>query len=263
MDNQKVMTVIDELSTLNKRVNKSLSKARKAIETWDLNTLEKALASIREDAKLRVVDYNEKLSEVAFGMQQKRDYLNSNTYAEMLEKSLKATGIPLNGEFPRYELIPFKLMIDTEQGFIRLSIGRKNQKTTVFAPSAVATWVAAKYKALMERKFDSKRFCKELLEAYKIGNKIAYGNAEILWGRAVPLSLIYELLTVRRSARLEYPKEIFSYELGQLKEQVEIKYQNYKFDFGFARQQSNSLLITDSQGRESRLSSLIIYEEDK
>jgi hypothetical protein len=126
----------------------------------------------------------------------------------------------------------------------------------------VAAWVAARYKKLVDKKFDSQRFCRELVDAYQTGNRIAYKQDEVLWGHAVSLSTIYELLTVRYSARQEYPKELYIFELGRLKEQLEIRYQNYRLVFGTAKKQKNALLVTDSQGRENSLSSLIIFHEE-
>ena len=101
---------------------------------------------------------------------------------------------------------------------------------------------------------------KDLLQAYKFANKMAYREEDVIWGRAVGLDVIYELLTVKQSARQEYPKPLFVYNLGRLKEQFDLTHDGYRLELGFARNQSRALLVVDSQGRESRLSSLTVYK---
>jgi hypothetical protein len=263
VDNQSARILIGEMSTIIKRINNTLSKAKKAVEGWDFKAFDKARDVFIEDTKLLAADSEDKLSQIDLNIQELSAFVTSPAYPEALEDELKAAGVPFRGAFPRYELIPYKLTIDVGQGVVILSVGRKSERISAFAPQQVAAWVAVRYKKLVERKFDSQQFCKELLDAYKIGNKIAYKNNEILWNHSVSLTTIYELLTLRRSAKQEYPKELYTYELGRLKEQFEIRYQNYRYEFGFARNQSNALLVTDSQGKESRLSSLMVYREDE
>jgi hypothetical protein len=263
VDTQDAKTAINEIITINKRLNNNLNKAKKSVDTWDFKTLEKSLAAVGDDVRLIVNKSEEKVMQINMVMQAEHSFVSGDTYAATIEKALLDAGLYPKGQYPNYELIPFRLTIDLGQEEVMLSVGRKREKISAFAPQQVATWVAAKYKSLTERRFDSQQFCKELLEAYQIGNKLAFKKDQILWGHAVSLGMIYELLTMRRSARQEYPKEQYIYDLGRLKEQLEIRYQRYKFDFGFARNQAHALLVTDSQGRESRLSSLIIYKEDE
>ena len=64
---------------------------------------------------------------------------------------------------------------------------------------------------------------------------------------------------LRRSARQEYPKPLYLFELGKLKELVTLQVGEYRFELGFARDQFKALVIVDSHGRDSYLSSLTIY----
>lgn len=177
-----------------------------------------------------------------------------------MEQALREAGVPLQGKFPQYEFPPFKLFLAVEDREAKLSIGRKHEKTTVLHPKTLAAWVTKRYQQVTRKKFDVQGFMKELLSAYKFANKAAYREEEVLWGRAVGLDVIYELLTIKRAARQDYPKPLFVYELGRLKEQFDLTMDDYRFELGFARNQSRALVIVDSQGRESRLSSLTIYK---
>jgi hypothetical protein len=119
--------------------------------------------------------------------------------------------------------------------------------------------VNKKYQAVVGRKFEADRLMNDLLEAYKIANQMIYRHEKVLWAKAVGLETIYTLLTLRRSARVEYPRPLYLFELGRLKELVNPQVGEYSFELGFARDQFKALLIVDSQGRESHLSSLTIH----
>jgi hypothetical protein len=260
---QAAKAAIGELAAIDKRLLKNLNITKKAVENWDFKTLKKMLAALGEDARLLVARHEEMTPEVVNALKAEQEYVAGADYPGALETALREAGLPIQGSYPRYELIPFKLTVDPGQEAVILSVGRKSERTFALAPQQVAAWVAARYKKLVEKKFDSQQFCRELLDAYRIGNRMAYRQNEVLWGRAVSLTTIYELLTVRRSARQEYPKELYIYDLGRLKEQFQIRYQGYRFEFGFARNQGHALLVIDSQGRESRLSSLIVHLENE
>jgi hypothetical protein len=262
VDLQGAKTAINELAVIDRRLHNNLIKTRKAIDSWDFKVLEKVLEALGEDARLLLARHEDGMPNVARALQGAQEFVAGEEYPGELERSLRDAHIPLQGSYPNYELIPFKLILDPGQGAVILSVGRKSERISAFEPQQVAAWVAARYKKLVDKKFDSQRFCRELVDAYQTGNRIAYKQDEVLWGHAVSLSTIYELLTVRYSARQEYPKELYIFELGRLKEQLEIRYQNYRLVFGTAKKQKNALLVTDSQGRENSLSSLIIFHEE-
>ncbi len=262
VDLQGAKSAISELAVIDRRLQNNLTKARKAIDNWDFKELEKALETLGEDARALAARHESAMPEISRTLRAEQEFVSGDAYPGELEQALRGAGLPVQGSYPKYELIPFKLTVDPEQGAVILSVGRKSERTYAFAPQQVADWVSVRYKKLVERKFDSERFCRELVDAYRTGNRIAYKQDDVLWGRAVSLSTIYDLLTVRRSTRQEYPKELYIYELGRLKEQFEIGYQNYRLEFGFARNQAHALLVIDSQGRESRISSLIVHREE-
>ncbi len=263
MDIQDAQAAIGALTAIDKRLLKSLILTRKAVENWDFKTLKRMLAALGDDTKLLAVRHEELRPEIVSALKAEQEFVAGEDYPGALETALREECLPLQGSYPRYELHPFKLTVDSEQEVVTLTVGRKSERTSALAPQHVAAWVVARYKKLVEKRFESQQFCSELLDAYCIGNQLAYQKNEVMWGRAVPLATIYKLLTVRRSAKQEYPKEQYTYELGRLKEQFQIRYKDYRFEFGFARNQSNAFLVIDSQGRESRLEGLIVHVEPK
>jgi hypothetical protein len=212
-----------------------------------LQRLTESWNTIQEDLNISFEDLKQKV--------------NSSEFVSSLENSLRDQGVPFSGEFPQYDIPPFKLNISLDSFEARLSLGRKHERTSALHPLELAKWVSIRYKKLTGRKFNQTTFMKELLEAYSYSNRLVYREKDIAWGRAVPLNDIYDLLTLKLSSKQDYPKQFYMYDLGLLKELSTISYEAYKFEFGYARNQSKAIAIVDSQGRESRISSLTIYKE--
>jgi hypothetical protein len=251
-----VVTVVDGL---NKALLKNWSAERKADREWNVRQQERSLAACDQlvtGLMEKWAPCRERITNDITGV---RQYLESEEYGKLVDGALREAGIPLQGSFPQYEFPPFKLTVSVEQGEARLTMGRKLEKTAVLEPQALSKWVDTKYQAVVGRKFDSSRLMNDLLEAYKIANQMIYRQEKVLWGRAVGLEMVYTLLTLRRSARQEYPKPLYLFELGKLKELVTLQVGEYRFELGFARDQFKALVIVDSRGRDSHLSSLTIY----
>ena len=253
-------SVAATIDALARQLAKNWHNVKTADEAWDFRTFDKALTAYSAGVDELTGRWTGFEQELALEMEKNSQYIASEEYAQELEQALTAAGIPLQGAFPQYEFVPFKLTIALEEKEVRLGLGKKNEKTTVMQPQQVAKWVAARYQKLIGRRFDADGFMRELLAAYRIANKIAYREGEVIWGRAVALEELYELLTLRRAARQEYPRPLFLFNLGRLKEQVEIKVDGYQFEFGFPRNQEKAVSVFDSRGRESRVSSLSVHK---
>jgi len=253
---QPVVAVVD---SLNKALLKNWSAERKACREWNVRQRERSLAACDQSVTGLIERWTPCREQITNDIAGVRQYLESGEYGRLVDEALQKAGIPLQGSFPQYEFPPFKLNISVEQGESRLTMGRKQEKTGGLEPEALGAWVFKKYQAVVGRKFDSSRLMSDLLEAYKIANPMIYRQEKVLWGRAVGLEIIYTLLTLRRSARQEYPKPLYLFELGKLKELVTLQVGDYRFELGFARDQFKALIIVDSHGRESHLSSLTIY----
>ncbi|HBP38326.1 MAG TPA: hypothetical protein DD640_06225 [Clostridiales bacterium] len=185
--------------------------------------------------------------------------LRSDEYIQDFEKELRAAGVQLSGCFPSYMLPPFKLNISLDNYEARLSLGRKNERTSDLNPQQLAKWVSVRYKKVIARKFNAAAFMKDLIEAYQLANQLKYHEKNIVWGRAVPIIELYELLTIKASARQDYPKQFFIFDLGLFKESAALDLDCYRFELGFARNPSRAMTVVDSSGRESHISSLTIY----
>lgn len=254
---------LHESENIIKSLRTNLKKITTALKDWDVNSLVKTTARVDDTLNLLNETWKETEEELLQEKENLDRQIQNDDYQNKLERALDEQNIPWQGKFPNYEFIPFKLAIDLNEGVTRLSIGRKNEKISALSPERVVARAAKRYKSFISGNFNYKQFCKELIKAYSIGNKLALGGNDVRWGHPVSLKTIYELLTLTQSSKRAYPKELFIYDLGRLKEQVNLKYQCFSFELGFARNQANSLLIVDSKGRENRVSSLIIHKDEE
>ncbi len=249
-----------EFENLLKNLNKSWGKIKRVLNTWEINNFE----SLIKDANLEIKDFNnlwrgtESILKTAY--ENKIKLLKSDQYKIDLEDSLKKLNMPFIGEFPEYDIVPLKLVINLNLLEAKLFYGRKSDKTNALNPKILSQWVFKKYKDLTGKKFDALSFMKELKEAYSIVNQLTYREKNVIWGKAVSLNDIYNKLTLRKASKQDYPKQLYLYELGRLKENSNMTFENYRFEFGFEKNPSKALLIVDSKGVESRLGSLTIYK---
>ncbi len=251
-------SAISELDATLKRTLKLWLIAKKSRQEWDFKTSAQmwdALAEAIEDLGDR---WEEHSATLQAALEADQAFVQSADYPIEVETALKAVDIPFMGEFPNYEFSPFKLTFNIEQNMVRLSMGRKSQQTKVFAPPQLANWVSGQYRKVVDSKFDSNRFCRELLNAYELLNRLDVQKKEVVWGHSIGLKDIYRLLTLKQVAKQDYPEPLFTFDLARLKEQPEIRYEQYQFELQPSRNLPGFVLI-NSQGQESRVSTLAIH----
>lgn len=179
---------------------------------------------------------------------------NSADYPTELTAALTAQKIPFTGEFPSYDIPPFKLLIKLEQSLAKLSMGRKSQQTYSLSPKILAAWIAEHYKALVNSAFHHDRFCKELLSVYPY---LSHGN----WGVPVPIKEVYALLTIKTEMKQEYPESRFIFDLSRLLEQYEIKYNEYSFEFSPHKQTNRNYQVVNQYGKERAIGNMTIRKK--
>ena len=255
----------DALSIMNASVN-SISKSwhvlRQTQMTWNIKGARQNIDKLRLLLDGLADQWQSADNQISALISAIREQLESPAYASELEQELKSAGVPISGAFPQYFLPPFKMAVSVDNLEVRLSLGRKSERTSDLNPKQLAAWVAVRYKKVISRKFNAQAFMKDLLEAYQFANRITFLGKEPIWGRAVSLMDLYDIMTVKATSRQDYPKQFFVFDLGLLKESPTMELDPYRFELGFARHQSRALVVVDSSGRENHFSSLTIYRDE-
>lgn len=253
---------VTEIDNWLNRVNKQWALLKRSRQHWDFKTATLSLHALDQDLSTLSQHWGQQHQQIQQGIRQDQAFVQSDPYPPLVEAALKQAGIPLKGEFPNYEFPPFKLTFQPELTSVRLSMGRRSQQTYSLAVAQLVPWVNDQYRRVIESKFDPARFCRELLAAYELLNRLSLQVEDVLWGHPVPLKELYKLLTVRQSARQDYPEPLFTFDLARLQEQTDIQHEGYRFELVPSRQQASGLLLVNSRGQESRVSSLAIHRHE-
>jgi len=243
---------------------KSVKRLKHAQRAWDFHSIDQTKEIFQDMLRNIEQSWSSLQPDLDGEIGLHKGYLMTENYRKDLEQELTNAKIPFQGEFPDYYFPPFHLHIDLDNYRVFLVLGRKSQRFSILQPQELAFTIANEYKAVYNRRFNSRTFLKDLLNAYKLANNLTYKQPEVLWGKAASLDIIYDLLTVRHTTHQEYPKILFQFELGLLKEKFDLNLEGgYKFEFGFTRNTRSAMVIIDSQGRESRISTLTVHKEDQ
>ena len=254
-ENQKniVTGLSNDLKPIVQKLATNITKLHKASEDLNLKIYIESYIHFERDLRtlIEIWDIHEKSGGDL--VSKAIDWLNSTEYPQVLETHLRDLKVPFTGSFPDYEIPPFKLSIQVDKRFVKLSMGKKSQQTNIFAPEPLAKWVSAKYQALINSTFNSDQLCKEILEAYPYLSSRS-------WGMSVSLKDIYQLLTLKGSTKKEYPESIFVFDLGRLLENRTIEYKGHSFDFQPHNTANKNYAVVNSKGRERQLGLISIYK---
>jgi len=250
-----VTELATRLRPVAQRLVKNIAKLQKSSQDLNLKGYIESYSSFDGDLQTILELWNGHDESGHDLVAQANDWLTSTEYPQLLEASLRNLKVPFTGSFPDYEIPPFKLSIQVERRFAKLSMGKKSQQINVFAPEPLANWVSEKYQSLINSSFNSDQLCKDILEAYPyLSNKS--------WGVSVSLKDMYQLLTLRSNTKKEYPESIFMFDLGRLLESFKIEYKGYSFDFQPHKVANKNYAIIDRRGKERQLGLISIYKID-
>jgi len=253
---------LNGLNGILRRLVTQTQKLKTAQHVWDLATSHRSLMDLERDLAHLAAHGIPAHQALQQHWHDQHRALGDPDYALTLEASLTTLGIPWQGSFPSYELLPLKFTIMVDPPGAVLTLGRKQwQKTTVLAPNVLSQWVHKHYQALVKRPFRSDHFCQELLSAYECLNRLYNQSQTVKWGQSVSLLDVYDLLTLRVSTRQEYSKVLFTFDLSQLRHQGHMLYKGYRLELAAVRDPSANLVLMSRQGQEERVGSLAIYSE--
>lgn len=259
-ENIEKISLLPRFEAISRKLARDCKTLKNLDKTWDIKgcqTILEGMEALTDELSRAGLEVREEMDDRLGDI---RGHLNSQEYAESFKEELKNLDIPFTGEFPVYEIPPFKLNVSLDNYEVKLFLGRKNERSSLMNPGELARWVSARHRRVSGRKFNANGFMKDLLDAYKVVNQIKFREKDVAWGRAVPMNDIYDVLTIKQSSRQDYPKQFFSYDLGLLKEMPSIFLDIYSFELGFARNQARAISVVDSLGRESRIASLTVYK---
>ena len=252
-DQKNIVTdLATNLKPVVQKLTTNIAKLQKSCEDLNLKGYVEAYSHFERDFRtlVEIWDIHEKSGNDF--VSQSDAWLSSPEYPQVLEASLRDLKVSFTGSFPDYDISPFKLSIQVDKRFVKLSMGKKIQKTNTFAPEPLAKWVSEQYYDLINSSFNSDQFCKELLGAYQYLGKN---------GTWVCLKDVYQILTLRSGTKQEYPESIFIFDISRLRENFKTEYKGYLFEFAPHHDQSKNYDVVNRNLNKAQQIGLICISD--
>ncbi|MDO4523560.1 MAG: hypothetical protein Q4B57_10535 [Eubacteriales bacterium] len=213
----------------------------------DLQTLSDTTAALNETIENLQKEANEFDS---------RTYFENGDFAEQMMAACEDRQIDVQGEFPVYEMFPYRVKLDAENQDVYID----RKKVQCMRPQSLAELVKTGQAKLNKASFNAEAFANELAEAYDI----ALLKQKKSPGTDIYLSSLYKLLAPMSRSRKEYDQQSFAFDLARLyiKHLDETK-NGRKFQFGPSRNTGKAIRILDQNGKEEYLTTICFYEKEK
>lgn len=243
----------DKINGLQK-LSKSLSKN---MEKGDLKSWNRELGTMRTLLKEQENLMEEMQKQVdGFGI---RAYVESGDFVEQMLAICTRLEVDVKGEYPIFEMFPFRARVDAEN--LDLYLDRK--RIQCLRPLAFVQDVKASRDKLLKAAFDPRGFIKELAAAYDLmllkqnqGKSLPSAKGDIY------LKNLYTLLTPMRRFRRDYDQQSFAFDLARLYvSELRSTEDGRQFQFGPSRNINKSIRILDQDGREQYLATIWFFEE--
>lgn len=243
--------------TLEKELKDKMGYAQKLykamgreMEGGDLKSFSRDIALIQEAAReqMRIL---EEMKAAVDGFDS-RIYFENGDFAGQMISCCQEKGVDVKGEYPVYEMFPYKVRIDTENQDLYLD----RKKVQCMRPQSFVKTVKAGQDKLMKASFNALTFANELADAYDLAllKQGKHSEADFY------LANLYKFLAPMGRFRRDYDQQSYAFDLARLYEAMlpEIK-DGRKLQFGPSRNNSKAIRILDSEGKEQYLATIRFY----
>lgn len=228
------------------------AKIEKALREGDLEQAQRVIG--RMEAALA------RQQEVLVSLKAKLPTFDVATYLrEDFEKGFlsacQSQGLAVSGNFPDYEVFPFRLRVYPERGAVEV-----NERTLrLLRPRALAAYLKAERDRLYRAAFHAQRFIDTLARVYDIllAVKRAAQGADLPQGTDIPLTDVHEQLVFHPAYRKQYTRTMFAFDLYRLLRAEVLRASDGRLmELGEPARRIKPIVIYDEQGRELRYGSL-------
>lgn len=235
----------------------SLLKLSKTIikdtESGDLKTLSKDLTQFSQILSEQS-EAAARLQETIAGFDG-RAYFESGEFAAQMLKLCEEKEIDVKGEYPVYEMFPYKIRFDTESQDIYMD----RKRIQCLRPASFVQTVKAGQERLTKARFNPVSFAGYLSEAYDLVVLKDKKNP----GTDIYLENLYECLVPMARSRREYDKQSFAFDLARLYiSGIDATRSGRHFQFGPSRNNFKAFRILDGDGNERHLAMIRFYEAE-
>jgi hypothetical protein len=235
---------IKGLSRVQKAIAKGLEKGELSKARTDLTQLESINTSTIESI--------DGLKGVLLGFDS-REYIESGLFTAQLLEQCEAAGIDVIGDFPVYEMFPYRVRISVEEEAVYLD----RKKYALLRPKSLVDLIKSSQEKLYRASFNATSFANELAGAY---DQAILANPKASKSGDVYLTTLYKFLVPMARSRREYDQQSYAFDIARLfdSEEVELK-GGRRYQFGPSRNNTKALRILDREGREHYLATIRFF----
>ncbi|MDO4268158.1 MAG: hypothetical protein Q4C73_06755 [Eubacteriales bacterium] len=178
----------------------------------------------------------------------------SGEFAQQMLAICEEKGVDVTGEYPVYEMFPYRVKFDTENQDIYLN----RKKVPSLRPLSFVQTVKDGQDRLNSASFNAATFLNELADAYDTAIlKLKKREESDLY-----LSQVYKFLVPMSRSRKEYDQQSFAFDLARLyRSGLEETKSGRRFQFGSSRQYEKCIRILDNDGKEQFLATIQFFKQ--
>lgn len=239
---------LKERLTLLQKLFKAVGKE---IESGDIKSFVRDLDAMEEASKSLLGVLTE--MDETISCFDTRSYSESGEFAEQMLAACEEKGVNVRGEFPVYEMFPYRVKLDAENQDIYLD----RKKVQCMRPQSFVDIVKAGQEKLNKASFNALSFVSELSDAYDLAVLKLNKRPE----SDIYLTSLYKFLTPMSRFRKDYDQQSYAFDLARLyASEIEETKNGRKFQFGPSRNQNKAIRILDRDGQEQYLATIRFYK---
>ncbi len=183
-------------------------------------------------------------------------YFTNGEYVAQLLAACEKAGVNLKGEYPTFELFPFKVKLDADT--LDINIDRK--KVQCFRPLSFVNFLRSAQNKLLKAPFTASVFAAELAEAYDLVLIQQSKGKAYITDADVYLLNLYKYLTPMKRFRKEYDQQSFAFDLSRLfSSGLETIDDGRSFQFGPSKNHSKAIRIVHADGKEEYFATIRFF----
>ena len=246
------------LQSLEKTLKDKQSAALKQYKNAVKNTEAGDLKSLSKNLELLISVLGEQQS-LAESIKQAvdgfavKEYFENGDFAAQLLEFCATKEIDVKGEYPVYEMFPYKVKIDAENQDVYVD----KKRIPCARPAELARQIKVGQDKLNNASFNAQSFLNELADAYDLaiikGNKVPASDQYLLD--------LYKLMVPMARSRKEYDLQSFAFDLARLHgSDIKAAKDGRLYQFGPGRKVNKKVRILDKNGQEIFLFTIRFYE---
>ncbi|MCM1541139.1 MAG: hypothetical protein NC121_07750 [Blautia sp.] len=182
-----------------------------------------------------------------------RNYFEGGEFAEQMLAACEEKGVDVRGEFPVYEMFPYRVRLDLENQDVYMD----RKKVQCMRPRSFVDIIKNGQEKLNKAPFNAVAFAGELAEAYDLAIlKLKRQDQSDIY-----LTSLYKILAPMSRFRKDYDQQSFAFDLARLYiSGIEETKNGRRFQFGPSRANGKAIRILDKDGQEQFLATIRFFQ---